>query len=99
VVSRAEYRLHVPGDEQRERPARNGNRDCEWRDLGEGPSRPPEALGPGVAEGARLELPGQQRRAGERSYQSWDHLKHAEGDPDSRRVGIQEIVGCLLADT
>ena len=80
LVARGEVRLVVPGEQHAEGSGGGGHHDRERHQLGERPAPPPEALGPGVAEGAGLELTGQHRRTDER--------------PDQRGHGLQnETIG------
>ena len=65
----ADQRPVAPGEEEADRSGQNRDRDGERCERGDGPPRPSEALGPGVPEGAGLQLLGQHRRADERSDQ------------------------------
>ncbi len=92
-VARGEERLVVPGIQHAERPGCGSHRDREQHQLGERPAPPAEALGPGVPEGAGLNLPSQHRRPDERPDQRRHRLQKDADDNRSRAVSAGEVYG------
>jgi hypothetical protein len=80
-------RLVVPGQQQAEQPGGDRYRHGEQHQLGERPAPPPEALGPGVPEGAGLQLTGQHRRPDKRP----DQRRHRLQDESIRQEVVHAV--------
>jgi hypothetical protein len=92
-VARGEERLVVPGKQDAERLGRSRHRDREQHQLGDRPAPPAEGLGPGVPEGAGLQLPGQHRRPGERADQGRHRLQGDADEYPGNAVSTGEVHG------
>ena len=57
----------------------------------DGPTHPPDALGPGVTEGAGLQLPGQQRRTDEGAEDAGEEQQH-RAEEAGRAVLVVELL-------
>jgi hypothetical protein len=82
------------------RHAGGGEHDPEQYQLGERPAPPAEALGPGVPEGAGLQLPGQDRCPGERSGNPAPPAVKGEGEVGGSQglAGMRERVAVFGGD-
>jgi len=85
VVARAEDRWMYQETSTLNATGADRDRDREWDELGDGPRARPKPWVHVYRKVSALELPREQRRAGERSDQRGDRLKKAECHPDAGR--------------